>query len=113
MEARILELYRHPPVPGSNGYWLVWDTDKDEYVESRLALPEVPVGPQGPQGEQGPQGPKGDKGDTGPQGPKGDTANVTAENIASALGYTPASADHVTQLKQDVALTDSKFYGSK
>ena len=113
VEARILELYRHPPVPGSNGYWLVWDTDKDEYVESRLALPEVPVGPQGPQGEQGPQGPKGDKGDTGPQGPKGDTANVTAENIASALGYTPASADHVTQLKQDVALTDSKFYGSK
>ena len=152
VEANILELYQHPPIPGSNGYWLVWDTGKDEYVESQLALPEVSVGPQGPQGEkgekgdpgpqgpqgevgpagpqgeqgpqgpvgpkgdtgpqgpqgeqgpQGPQGPKGDTGDTGPQGPKGDTgsdANVTAGNIESALGYTPASADHVTQLKQD------------
>ena len=69
-EARILELHRHPPVPGSNGCWLVWDTDKDEYVESQLVLPDVSVGPQGPQGETGPQGPKGD---TGEQGPKGDT----------------------------------------
>ena len=99
VEARILELYQHPPIPGSNGYWLVWDTDKDEYVESKLTLPEVPAGPQGPKGD------KGDKGDPGPQGPKGDTgsdATVTAENIESALGYAPASADHVTQLKQDI-----------
>lgn len=106
VEARILELYQHPPIPGSNGYWLVWDTDKDEYVESKLALPEVPVGPQGPQGE------KGEKGDPGPQGPKGDTgsdANVTAENIESALGYTPASAEHVTQLKENLETVDSRL----
>lgn len=70
--------------------------------------PQGEQGPQGPQGEQGPQGlqgPKGDTGDTGPQGPKGDTgsdANVTAVNIESALGYTPASAEHVNQLKQDI-----------
>ena len=79
-EARILELYRHPPVPGSNGCWLVWDADRDEDVESQLSLPDVSVGPQGPKGEQGdkgdpgpqgPQGPKGDTGDTGPQGPAG------------------------------------------
>lgn len=44
VEARILELYQHPPIPGSNGYWLVWDTDKDEYVESQLALPEAAAG---------------------------------------------------------------------
>lgn len=44
VEARILELYQHPPVPGSNGYWLVWDTDKDEYMESQLALPEAAAG---------------------------------------------------------------------
>lgn len=73
------------------------------------------TGPQGIQGEQGPKGDKGDKGDTGAtgaqgeQGPKGDTgeqgpkgdkgdtgpagsdANVTSENIAAALGYTPAN----------------------
>lgn len=40
VEARILELYQHPPVPGSNGYWLVWDADKDEYVESQLPVSE-------------------------------------------------------------------------
>ena len=34
-------------------------------------------------------GPKGDTGATGPQGPKGSDASVTAENIQSALGYTP------------------------
>ena len=65
-----------------------------------------PQGPQGEKGETGPQGPKGDTGDTGPQGPKGDTgsdANVTAGNIESALGYTPASGDDVNQLKQDLS----------
>ena len=62
-----------------------------------------PVGPQGPQGEQGPQGPQGPKGDTGSD------ANVTAENIESALGYTPASADHVTQLKQDLVDVDTRL----
>ena len=66
----------------------MWDTDKDEYVESQLSLPEVSVGPQGPkgdkgdkgdpgpqgpQGEVGPQGPQGVQGPEGPQGPKGDT----------------------------------------
>ena len=106
VEARILELYQHPPIPGSNGFWLVWDAGKHEYVESQLALPEVSVGPQGPkgdkgdkgdpgpqgpqgipgetgpqgpagpQGEQGPQGEKGDTGATGPQGPKGDTGDT-------------------------------------
>ena len=88
VEERILELYQHPPIPGSNGYWLVWDTDKDEYAESQLSLPDVSVGPQGPkgdkgdkgdpgpqgpQGEPGPQGPQGVQGPEGPQGPKGDT----------------------------------------
>lgn len=39
-EQRVLELYQHPPVPGSNGFWLVWDADKDEYVESQLPVSE-------------------------------------------------------------------------
>ena len=84
-EARILELHRHPPVPGSNGCWLVWDTDKDEYVESQLVLPEVSVGPQGPQGETGPQGPKGD---TGEQGPKGDTGDPGPQGPQGEAGPT-------------------------
>ena len=71
VEARILELYQHPPIPGSNSYWLVWDADKDEYVESQLALPDVSVGPQGPKGDKGDPGPQGPQGEAGPQGPQG------------------------------------------
>lgn len=44
VEARILELYQHPPIPGSNGYWMVWDTSKNDYVESQLSLPEAAAG---------------------------------------------------------------------
>lgn len=49
-EAHILELYRHPPIPGSNGCWLVWDEGQGEYAESQLALPDVSIGPPGPAG---------------------------------------------------------------
>ena len=42
--AKIIDLNNHPPIPGSNGYWLLWDTDKGEYVESDLPLPEVSSG---------------------------------------------------------------------
>lgn len=42
----------------------------------------------------GPKGDKGDKGEQGIPGPAGSDANVTADNIKSALGYTPSdSAD--------------------
>ena len=44
---------------------------------------------RGPQGERGPQGPQGERGPQGPQGPAGSDADVTAENIRRALGYTP------------------------
>ena len=76
-EAHILELYRHPPIPGNNGCWLVWDDDQGGYAESQLALPDVSVGPQGPKGDKGdkgdpgPQGPQGEAGPTGPQGAQG------------------------------------------
>ena len=101
VEARILELYQHPPIPGSNGYWLVWDTEKDDYVESQLSLPDVSVGPQGPkgdkgdkgdpgpqgpQGEVGPQGPQGVQGPEGPQGPKGDTGDTGEAGPAGPQG---------------------------
>ena len=36
---KIIDLNNHPPIPGENGYWLIWDTDKGEYVESDLPLP--------------------------------------------------------------------------
>ena len=82
------------------------------------------TGAQGPQGETGPQGPVGAKGEKGESGvyygadtpgeefdiwinpdgtPGGSGANVTAENIESALGYKPAREEDVNQLKSDIA----------
>lgn len=52
--------------------------------------------------------PRGEKGEPGPTGPKGDTgadANVTAENIETALGYAPVTPSDLAA-KQD-ALTDA------
>lgn len=46
-------------------------------------------GEPGPMGPQGPEGPQGPQGEPGPQGPKGDNADLTAESIKDALGYTP------------------------
>ena len=45
--AKVIDLNNHPPVPGGNGYWLLWDTNKGEYVESDLPLPEVSGGGSG------------------------------------------------------------------
>lgn len=42
--AKIIDLNNHPPVPGDNGYWMLWDTDSGAYVESDLPLPEVSSG---------------------------------------------------------------------
>ena len=42
--AKIIDLNNHPPIPGNKGYWMLWDTDKGEYVESDLPLPEVSSG---------------------------------------------------------------------
>ena len=42
--AKVIDLNNHPPIPGDNGYWLLWDTDKGEYVESDLPLPDVSGG---------------------------------------------------------------------
>lgn len=37
--AKVIDLNNHPPIPGDNGYWLIWDTDSGAYVESELPLP--------------------------------------------------------------------------
>lgn len=40
IEENITELNNHPPKPGNNGYWLVWNVLKQEYEESDIPLPE-------------------------------------------------------------------------
>ena len=42
--AKVIDLNNHPSIPGNNGYWLIWDTDRGAYVESDLPLPEVSSG---------------------------------------------------------------------
>ena len=37
--AKVIDLNNHPPIPGDNGYWLIWDTGRSAYVESELPLP--------------------------------------------------------------------------
>ena len=40
----LIDLSNHPPIPGSNGFWLLWDVDRNEYIESKLPLPEATTG---------------------------------------------------------------------
>ena len=40
VEQRILELNSHPPVPGENGFWLIWDPNADAYRESEYPVSE-------------------------------------------------------------------------
>lgn len=99
IEARIQELNDHPPYPGEDGFWMVWNADTHEYETSELPLPEGGgVGSDGgyytPAIEQTTETtmavsytpsksgmpvveavevalPRGEKGETGPQGPAG------------------------------------------
>ena len=87
LEARLKELAAHPPKPGSNGYWLLWDAEEGVYHDSNL-----PVGIGGPKGDKGDTGPKGDKGDTGAagapgaKGDKGDTGPQGKQGIQGPEG---------------------------
>ena len=42
-EAAIKELNAHPPVPGENGYWMLWDLDTHSYVQSQLVVPGLHI----------------------------------------------------------------------
>lgn len=50
IEANIIALNQHPPIPGDEGYWLTWDLSTGAYITSDLPLPDVSVGPPGPPG---------------------------------------------------------------
>lgn len=80
-----------PLIPGGGGG--VTPDQIGAAVEEYLA--ENPV-----EGEPGPQGPQGEP---GPPGADGSDATVTAENVAAALGYTPADAKTVAELSEEIA----------
>lgn len=39
MEDRLTSINDNPPMPGENGYWMIWNPDKKEYEESDVPLP--------------------------------------------------------------------------
>ena len=121
-EKDIKELNAHPPVPGSNGYWLLWDLSSHSYQESDLP---VPVGPAGPPNvleigtvetlpadqpatasitgkspaqklnlgiPQGKQGATGNPGAPGKDGQNGVTPTLAAGNVETLEPDQPATA---------------------
>ena len=40
IEQRILEINGNPPKPGSNGFWMIWNPDMNEYEQSTIPLPD-------------------------------------------------------------------------
>lgn len=85
------------PTIGENGNWYLGNTDTGKPSRGAAGA----QGAQGPQGEKGDTGAQGPKGDTGPQGPAGSDASVTAANIKSALGYTPADSKDIPTVPTD------------
>lgn len=39
MERRLTALNQHPPVPGEDGVWLVWNGEREAYEPSQIPLP--------------------------------------------------------------------------
>ena len=39
-EKRIRELNAHPPIPGEDGFWMIWNPDTGQYEQSEFPLPE-------------------------------------------------------------------------
>lgn len=98
-EANIKELNAHPPVPGENGYWLLWDLDTHSYVQSQLVVPglHIEIG-ETTTGEPGTPASVTNSGtDTAPvldftipEGEKGDAATIqVGEVTASDPGSEP------------------------
>ena len=83
----------HPPQPGENGTWLIWDQAGSSYVDSGANC----VGVQGERGLKGDTGDKGDKGDKGDGGDKGDdgvSPGVSVSAIAGGHRVMITDADH-------------------
>lgn len=94
------------PTIGANGNWYIGteDTGKPSRGEKGDKGDPGAKGDKGDPGTKGDAGAPGAKGDKGDKGDPGSDASVTAANIKSALGYTPAkSTDIPTVPTTDIA----------
>lgn len=99
LETRLRELAAHPPQPGGEGYWMLWDAESGAYQASRLPVgtggPKGDTGASGPKGEKGEKGDKGDKGDTGDKGDKGDTGDKGEKGDTGAAAPVYTAGDNI------------------
>ena len=92
-EAAIKELNAHPPVPGENGYWMLWDLDTHSYVQSQLVVPglHIEIG-ETTTGEPGTPASVTNSGTntapvlnfTIPEGEKGDAATIQVGTVSAS-----------------------------
>lgn len=92
-EAAIKELNAHPPVPGVNGFWMLWDLDTHSYVQSQLVVPglHIEIG-ETTTGEPGTPASVTNSGTntapvlnfTIPEGEKGDAATIQVGTVTAS-----------------------------
>ena len=73
LESNVREMNGHPPIPGENGFWMLWELDSHSYTESEFPLPEGLDGRDGKDGVNGKDGADGRNGTDGKNGVDGKT----------------------------------------
>ena len=62
LESNVREMNCHPPIPGENGFWMLWELDSHSYKESAFPLPKGLDGVNGKDGADGRNGTDGKDG---------------------------------------------------
>ena len=62
LESSVREMNGHPPIPGENGFWMLWELDSHSYKESAFPLPKGLDGVNGKDGTDGRNGTDGKDG---------------------------------------------------
>lgn len=62
LESNAREMNGHPPIPGKNGFWMLWELDSHSYKESAFPLPKGLDGVNGKDGTDGRNGTDGKDG---------------------------------------------------
>ena len=62
LESNVREMNSHPPIPGENGFWMLWELDSHSYKESAFPLPKGLDGKDGKDGINGKDGTDGKDG---------------------------------------------------
>lgn len=73
LESNVREMNDHPPIPGENGFWMLWELDSHSYKESAFPLPKGLDGVNGKDGINGKDGTDGRNGTDGKDGVDGKT----------------------------------------